>query len=106
MMLDKNLNDIMEDALKTAGILRHDMLTTEHIFLALLNNDDGERFLATIGANTTELKILTLNYLKNYLDSGNSPREPIYTTALENVFGNMMNLADNKKSVIWIFLTC
>ena len=97
MMLDKNLNDIMEDALKTAGILRHDMLTTEHIFLALLNNDDGERFLATVGANTTELKILTLNYLKNYLDSGDSPREPIYTTALENVFGNMMNLADNKK---------
>ena len=96
-MLDKNLNAIMEDALKTAGILHHDILTTEHIFLALLNNDDGERFLATVGANTDELKILTLNYLKNYLESGDSTRNPIYTTALENVFGIMINLADNKK---------
>ncbi|MGX3011835.1 AAA family ATPase [Helicobacter sp. 23-1044] len=97
MMLDKNLNAIMEDALKTAGILHHDILTTEHIFLALLNNDDGERFLANVGANTDELKLLTLNYLKNYLDSGESVRNPIYTTALENVFGIMINLADNKK---------
>ena len=96
-MLDKNLNDIMEDALKTAGILHHDILTTEHIFLALLNNDDGEKFLSKVGANIDELKILTLNYLKNYLDSGDSAHNPIYTTALENVFGNMINLADNKK---------
>ncbi len=97
MMLDKNLNDIMEDALKTAGILRHDILTTEHIFLALLNNGDGEKFLANVGANVGELKILTLNYLKNYLEEGNKLSNPIYTTALENVFGNMINLADNKK---------
>ena len=97
MMLDKNLNAIMEDALKTAGILRHDILTTEHIFLALLNNDDGEKFLANVGANIAELKILTLNYLKNYLEEGNKLTNPIYTTALENVFGNMINMADNKK---------
>ena len=96
-MLDKNLNAIMEDALKTAGILRHDILTTEHIFLALLNNDDGEKFLANVGANIGELKILTLNYLKNYLEEGNKLTNPIYTTALENVFGNMINMADNKK---------
>lgn len=97
MMLDKNLNAIMEDALKTAGILRHDILTTEHIFLALLNNDDGEKFLANVGANIGELKILTLNYLKNYLEEGNKLTNPIYTTALENVFGTMINMADNKK---------
>ncbi len=97
MMLDKNLNAIMEDALKTAGILRHDILTTEHIFLALLNNDDGEEFLANVGANIGELKILTLNYLKNYLEEGNKLTNPIYTTALENVFGAMINMADNKK---------
>lgn len=97
MMLDKNLNAIMEDALKTAGILRHDILTTEHIFLALLNNDDGEKFLANVGANIGELKILTLNYLKNYLEEGNKLTNPIYTTALENVFGTMINMADSKK---------
>lgn len=97
MMLDKNLNNIMENALKTAGILRHDILTTEHIFLALLNNDDGGRFLANVGANIGELKILTLNYLKNYLEEGNKLGNPIYTTALENVFNTMINLADNNK---------
>ncbi len=96
MMLDKNLSAIMEDAIKTAGILKHDMLTIEHIFLALLNNSDGEQFLSNAGANIGELKVLTLNYLKNYLETGRTLQNPIYTTALEQVFGIMMNLADNK----------
>lgn len=97
MMLDKNLNAIMEDALQTAGNLNHDILTIEHIFLALLNNNDGERFLADMGANVRELRMLTLNYLKNYLQKGSSLQNPIYTTALEQVFGIMVNLADNHK---------
>lgn len=87
----------MEDAIKSAKILHHDMLTTEHIFLALLNNDEGERFLSDAGANIAELKVLTLNYLKNYLDTSDSSQNPIYTTSLEQIFGYMINLADNKK---------
>lgn len=97
MMLDKNLSAIMEDALKTAGNLNHDILTVEHIFLALLNNNDGERFLADMGANVRELRMLTLNYLKRYLQRSASFHNPIYTTALEQVFGNMVNIADNNK---------
>lgn len=96
-MLDKNLSAIMEDALQTAGNLNHDILTIEHIFLALLNNDDGERFLTSVGANVSELKILTLNYLKNFLEKGASLQNPIYTTALEQTFGIMVNIADNHK---------
>ena len=96
-MLDKNLSAIMEDALQTAGNLNHDILTIEHIFLALLNNDDGERFLKSVGANVSELKMLTLNYLKNFLEKGASLQNPIYTTALEQTFGIMVNIADNHK---------
>lgn len=94
----------MENALQTAGNLNHDILTIEHIFLALLNNDDGERFLAEIGANVSELKTLTLNYLATYLQKGSSLQNPTYTTALEQVFGIMVNLADsNKKRYMDIF---
>lgn len=103
-MLDKNLSAIMENALQTAGNLNHDILTIEHIFLALLNNDEGEQFLAEIGANVNELKTLTLNYLATYLQKGSSLRNPTYTTALEQVFGVMVNLADsNKKRYMDIF---
>lgn len=97
MMLDKNLSSIIENALQTAGNLNHDILTVEHIFLALLNNGDGERFLADIGANVNELKTLTLNYLKTYIKEGNPVQKPTYTTALEQVFGTMVNLADGGK---------
>ena len=97
MMLDKNLSAIVEDALQTAGNLNHDILTIEHIFLALLNNEDGAQVLSHIGANVGELKTLTLNYLKNFLEKGNSFQNPIYTTALEGVFGIMVNIADSHK---------
>lgn len=98
-MLDKNLNSIMQEALDLSNELKNDVLTIEHIFISLLNNDDGEKMLLLLGANVEELKTQVNNYLHKYLESnpdGNFSK-PIYTTALENVFGIMMNMAENAK---------
>ncbi|RDU65514.1 AAA family ATPase [Helicobacter sp. MIT 14-3879] len=96
-MLDKNLNLIIQEALDTANMLKHDMITIEHIFLALLNNNDGVKFLTEVGANIDELKSQVTHYLKTFLEPSFEATKPVYTTALENVFGIMINLADNAK---------
>lgn len=98
-MLDRNLNSIMQEALDLTNELKNNMLTIEHIFIALLNNDDGEKVLLLLGANVEELKTQVNDYLHKYVESnldGNFSK-PIYTTALENVFGIMMNMAENTK---------
>lgn len=102
--LDRNLASIMQEADELARELIHDKITIEHFFLAMLNNDEGEAILNTLGANIEELKRELRNYLRLYIQPSSSPSQPENTPALDNVFITMMKMAENaKKSYIDIY---
>lgn len=95
--LDRNLASIIQEAEETARELMHDKITIEHFFLALLNNDEGEKLLNTLGANVDELKKEIKDYLRLYIKPNNNTNQLENTPALENVFITMMKMAENAK---------
>lgn len=96
-MIDNNLDLIMKNALNSAIKLKHDMLTTEHIFLAFIENKDGRELLISLGANIDELQFQLIHYMQTFLEPNlkSNNIKPIYTIALENIFGSMMNIAES-----------
>lgn len=108
MIIDNNLNAVINSAMDLAFDFGHDMLTTEHIFLSLLGNKEGSDIITNLGADIKDLHAQTLYYLKNFIESHihekiDMPR-PLYTTALESIFRNMVNVSEtSQKEIIDIY---
>nr|WP_281951373.1 ATP-dependent Clp protease ATP-binding subunit ClpA [Nitrosophilus kaiyonis] len=92
MMISNELNTIFKEAVKLAKQNRHEYLTVEHIFLALLSNKEGQRILKNVGANIEILKEKLEEHLKNTLKPlpADVVREPFETVALSRVIENMI----------------
>jgi len=92
MMISNELNTIFKEAVRLAKQNRHEYLTVEHIFLALLSNKEGQRILKTIGADIELLKQKLEQHLKNTLKPlpADVVREPFETVALSRVIENMI----------------
>ena len=86
-----NLPFIISEAREIAKDMQHNILTTEHIFLALLYSKEGSEFLGKFGGNVSEMASITYAYLKRYVPSShNLDNSPMHTPSLERIFGLMM----------------
>lgn len=86
-----NLPLIISEATEIAKEMQHNVLTTEHIFLALLYSKEGSEFLGKFGGNVSEMASITYTYLKRYIPSAQKLDDmPIHTPSLERIFGLMM----------------
>ena len=86
-----NLPLIISEATEIARDMQHNILTTEHIFLALLYSKEGSEFLGKFGGNISEMASITYAYLKRYVPSSSSLDDvPMHTPSLERIFGLMM----------------
>ena len=82
-----NLPLIISEATEIAREMQHNVLTTEHIFLALLYSKEGSEFLGKFGGNVNEMASITYAYLKRYIPSSRSlDNIPMHTPSLERIF--------------------
>ncbi|SMC09053.1 ATP-dependent Clp protease ATP-binding subunit ClpA [Nitratiruptor tergarcus] len=91
-MISNQLNTIFKEAVRFAKRHRHEYLTVEHVFLALLNSREGEAILKEAGADVITLKKKLIQHLENTLKPlpENVVREPFETVALSRVIENMI----------------
>nr|WP_197972071.1 ATP-dependent Clp protease ATP-binding subunit ClpA [Nitrosophilus labii] len=97
MMISNELNTIFKEAVRLAKKNRHEYLTVEHIFLALLSNKEGIRILNIVGADIEMLREKLEQHLKNTLKPlpADVVREPFETVALSRVIENMIRHIQN-----------
>ncbi len=97
MMISNELNTIFKEAVRLAKKNRHEYLTVEHIFLALLSNKEGLRILKSVGADIEILREKLEQHLKNTLKPlpADVIREPFETVALSRVIENMIRHIQN-----------
>lgn len=101
-LISPNLTQTINEAVETAREMKHEILTIEHLFLAVLNNKKGEWVLKSCGANTLQLEKLIRLYLSKYIPVSKS-REislPTQTPSLERVFTSMIDHASNANQKI------
>ena len=91
-MISNQLNSIFKEAVRYAKRHRHEYLTVEHVFLALLHNSEGEAILKEAGADIVTLKKKLIQHLESTLKPlpENVVREPFETVALSRVIENMI----------------
>lgn len=95
-MIGQNLTLIFNDSIDIAREMRHNILTTEHLFLATLNNTQGKSILARCGGNIQEMRRQTSLYLQKYVPfSHELAKNPIQTPALDRIIETMVKHAQN-----------
>ena len=102
-MINNELNSIFKEAVRIAKQNRHEYLTVEHVFLALLDSKEGQKILNSVGADIEFLKEKLQKYLQSRLQSlpEHINREPFETVALSRVIENMIKhvqSADKKEA--------
>lgn len=101
-LISTNLTQTINNAVESAREMRHEMLTIEHIFLAILNNHKGEELLKAFGANISQMQKLIRIYLSNHLPISKTQEIslPTQTPALDRVFSSMIEHAANSNQKI------
>ena len=96
-MISNQLNSIFKEAVKYAKRHRHEYLTVEHVFLALLNSSEGAKILQEAGADIELMKKKLIQHLESVLKPlpENVVREPFETVALSRVIENMIRHIQN-----------
>lgn len=96
MMIGQNLTLIFNESIDIAREMRHNILTTEHLFLATLNNTQGIFILQKCGGNIEEMRHQISLYLQRYVPfSHDSIKNPVQTPALDRVIETMVKHAQN-----------
>lgn len=101
-MIGQNLTLIFNESIDIAREMRHNILTTEHLFLATLNNTQGKSILQKCGGNIQEMAQMTSFYLKKYVPfTDHIITNPRQTPALDRIMSSMMNHAQssNKQNI-------
>lgn len=90
-MANNNFAQVVSEAVNIARDMRHNTLTTEHVFFALLRNKEGEELIQKCGGNVTQMIEIVYRYLIKYFPSiQNFSAHPDHTPALERIFANML----------------
>jgi len=91
-LISQNLNKVFQDSILFAKNERHEYLTIEHIFLSLLNSQEGSNIIFACGGDIENMKSDILNYIKDSYDS--IPVDGDYdisqTLALTRLIDNMV----------------
>ncbi|PAF53098.1 ATP-dependent Clp protease ATP-binding subunit ClpA [Helicobacter sp. 13S00482-2] len=82
--------------------MKHEVLTIEHVFLAVLNNEKGEELLKVFGVNISQMQKLIRVYLANHIPISQAQEIslPTQTPALDRVFTSMIEHAANSNKKI------
>lgn len=101
-LISANLTQTINNAVESAREMKHEMLTIEHIFLAILNNQKGKELLKAFGANISQMQKLIRIYLSNHLPISKTQEIslPTQTPALDRVFSSMIEHAANSNQKI------
>ncbi len=62
-MFSRDLQFSINDAFKTARVARHELVTIEHMLLALLDNKETSNVLKNVGANFDQLRSDLVNFI-------------------------------------------
>ena len=91
-MISNELNSVFQKALTYAKDQRHEYITIEHVFFALLGSDDGVRILKECGANVTVLRESVAKYLTQNMEPlpDEVEQEPFETVALSRMIDQMI----------------
>ncbi|PAF51127.1 ATP-dependent Clp protease ATP-binding subunit ClpA [Helicobacter sp. 13S00401-1] len=94
--LDEFLSYVFNAAIEYAGVLRHSVLTIEHVFHAILKHDIGVEILTSVkdDIDIDKLSSAIESYLQRYVPSTinlNYDHELQNTPALMRVYANMMD---------------
>lgn len=94
-LLSKNFSQIINQAVSISKKMQHNILSIEHIFLAILQDNQSAKIFRNSGAELPELQENLKNYLLKYIPTQNHPNNsiPHQTPALQRVFSNMLNHA-------------
>lgn len=95
-MIGQNLTLVFNESIDIAREMRHNILTTEHLFLATLNNTQGMSILKKCGGNIQEMRRMTNLYLQKYVPfSHELTKNPKQTPALDRIIEAMVKHAQN-----------
>ena len=96
-MISKDLNDIFKEAVKYAKMHRHEYLTVEHIFLAILLSPQGAEIIKKAGGDVQVMKESINRHLTTTLRPlpEGVVREPFETVALSRVIEQMIRHAQS-----------
>ena len=91
-MVSSELNSIFSDAIIFAKENRHEYITVEHIFFALIHNQNIAQILSESGANIEVLRQNLQNYFAQNIEKipKTNNFEPFETVSLTRVIENMM----------------
>jgi len=98
-MISIELNDIFSDALKYAVERKHEYLTLEHIFLAIVQSPDGANILGPMGVDIEYMEKKLRKYISENVMSLEEQSDPLETLALSETISDMMNHIRSSGSV-------
>jgi ATP-dependent Clp protease ATP-binding subunit ClpA len=91
-MISAELNSIFQKALLFAKDQRHEYLTIEHVFFALLGSNEGIHVIKECGGDVAAMRESLGNYLMNTMEKlpENVNQEPFETVALSRLIDRMI----------------
>ena len=89
-MISVELNNVFQDAVKYAKDNRHEYLTIEHLFWAIIESDEGWAIISVLNASPDELTQSLEEYMEKNILSLDAKKEPIETIGLGQTINNMI----------------
>ncbi|MBD3789981.1 MAG: ATP-dependent Clp protease ATP-binding subunit ClpA [Campylobacterales bacterium] len=89
-MISLALNDVFKHAVTFAKENRHEYLTVEHVFLAIVESTEGKEILSALLGDTKALKEGIIEHINKTIPSLKEAVEPFETVALSRAINDMM----------------
>ncbi len=89
-MISIALNDVFKEAVNYAKENRHEYLTVEHVFLAIVRSDRGREILGSLGADLERLEKGVITHIEKTMPTLKEAVEPFETVGLSRTINNMM----------------
>ena len=89
-MISIALNDVFKQAVGYAKENRHEYLTVEHVFLAIVRSEAGVEILSTLDADLAALEMGIVEHITKTIPALKEAVEPFETVALSRAINDMM----------------
>ena len=97
-MISIELSDVFSSAVEYARSQKHEYLTLEHIFLSIVESDEGSVILASLGADIEYMQEHLVIYLAENVTSLEGTDEPLETLALSRTITDMISHVQSSES--------
>ncbi len=89
-MISMALNDVFKQAVSYAKENRHEYLTVEHVFLAIVKSGAGKDIFSTLNADLATLEAGIVEHITKTIPALQEAVEPFETVALSRAINDMM----------------